>query len=142
MNKTIDQFLNVQTCASLCCIDEHGGPYCFSCFFAFNSGDKLLYFKSSPESRHALLIAKNHAIAGTVLPDKLNKLVIKGIQFKGNVLDADQPLTKEAHLFYYKKFPMALAMTGKLYTIEITSIKMTDSSRMFGEKLSWEKSFH
>lgn len=140
MTDPIIHFLEEQTCASLCCIDERGNPYCFSCFFAFNAADGLLYFKSSVESWHALLIAKNPVIAGTVLPDKLNRLLIKGIQLTGTVLSADHPLTQKAQFFYHKKFPMALAMTGRVYTIEINSIKMTDSSRLPGKKFLWNKS--
>lgn len=139
MNDAIIYFLEEQTCASLCCIDERENPYCFSCFFAFNSADGLLYFKSSVESQHALLVAENPVIAGTVLPDKLNRLLIKGIQFTGTVLPADNSLTQKAYFFYHKKFPMALAITGRVYAIEINSIKMTDSSKLFGGKLLWNK---
>ena len=140
MNESIIQFLNGQTCATLCCIDKDGNPYCFSCFFAFNARQGLLYFKSSAKSWHASLIEKNPVIAGTVLPDKLNRLVIKGVQFEGNILAAEHPLTIEAAVLYHKKFPMALVMTGRIYTIEINNIKMTDSSKLFGKKESWEKS--
>ena len=140
MNESIIQFLNGQTCASLCCIDKEGNPYCFSCFFAFNDADGLMYFKSSEKSLHACLIARNPVIAGTVLPDKLNRIVIKGVQFEGNILAPEHPLTIEAGVHYHKKFPMALVMSGRVYTIEINNIKMTDSSKLFGKKESWEKS--
>lgn len=140
MNEPITEFLANQTCASLCCIDKDGNPYCFSCFFAFDDKQGLLFFKSSPQSWHGSLIAKNPAIAGTILPDKLSRMVIKGVQFEGNILAAEHPLTIEAAVLYHKKFPMALVMTGRIYTIEINNIKMTDSSKLFGKKESWEKS--
>jgi len=104
MNDTITHFLYEQTCASLCCLDEQGNPYCFNCFFAFNGADGLLYFKSSVESWHALLIAENPVIAGTILPDKLNRLLIKGIQFAGTVLPVDNPLIQKAYFFIIRNF--------------------------------------
>ncbi len=140
MNKSIIQFINDQTCASVCCVDEQDNPYCFSCFYAFNSMDGLLYFKSSPVSRHASIISKNPFIAGTIQPDKLNILQVKGIQFEGIVLTENHPFTKQTSWFYYKKHPIALAMSGEVWTIQMNSIKMTDSSMRFGKKIKWNRS--
>ncbi len=140
MNKNIIQFINDQTCASVCCVDEQGNPYCFSCFYAFNSVDGLLYFKSSPASRHSSIISKKPFIAGTIQPDKLNILQVKGIQFEGIVLKENHPFTKQASGFYYKKHPIALAMSGEIWTIQMNSIKMTDSSMGFGKKINWDRS--
>ena len=139
MNETIIQFLQEQTCASICCIDETGKPYCFSCFYAFNSETAMLYFKSSTHSRHAGLLLKNPFVAGTVLPDKLNKITIQGIQFEGTVLDARQPLVKRTLGIYLAKHPLALAIPGDIWALQINSIKMTDSTLGFGKKLLWER---
>ena len=79
MNESIIQFIKEQTFTSICCVDETGKPYCFSCFYAFNSIAGLLYFKSSAGSHHAQLMKKNPFVAGTILPDKLNQILIKGI---------------------------------------------------------------
>ena len=40
---------------------------------------------------------------------------------------------------YYKGVPMAMAMKGNVFTIKINSIKMMDSSRVFGSKILWER---
>ena len=76
MNETIILFLQQQSSATICCVDEQGKPYCFSCFYAFNQQEGLLYFKSSADSHHSVLMKKNPFIAGTVLPDKLNKIIV------------------------------------------------------------------
>lgn len=139
MNKIIIQFLEEQNCASVCCVDDSGNPYCFSCFYAFNPEAGLLYFKSSENSRHAVLMKKNPFVAGTILPDNLNKISIKGIQFEAIVLDTQQPLVKLSLGRYLKKHPLALAIPGEIWALQINKIKMTDSTLGFGKKINWER---
>lgn len=139
MNSTIIDFLREQNCASLCCVDESGKPYCFSCFYAFNTESGLLYFKSSANSKHAGLMKKNPFIAGTILPDKRNKIAVKGIQFEALVLDTEQPRVKRTLGVYLKKHPLALAMPGEIWVLEINTIKMTDSTLGFGKKINWQR---
>ena len=98
--------MEAQTCASICCVDELAMPLCFGCFFEWNSEDALLYFKSSTEARHSIMLKGNSAIAGTVLPDRLNKLMVKGVQFEGAVLDHADKHAQAAGVFYHKKIPL------------------------------------
>jgi len=140
MNEIIIQFIQKQTCATICCIDEQGKPYCFSCFYTFNPEEGLLYFKSSVDSHHSVLMKKNPLIAGTILPDKLNALFVKGVQFEGFVLDEHQPLAIQASAYYHKKHLIALAIPGEIWTVQINSIKMTDSTKGFGKKITWSRS--
>lgn len=139
MDETIIQFLEQQNCASVCCIDEEGKPYCFSCFYAFNRQEGLIYFKSSANSHHARLMKNNPVVAGTVLPDKLNLLTIKGIQFEAIVLDTQLPLVKKGVTSYFKKHPAALVMPGEIWALQIEHIKMTDSTLGFGKKIIWNR---
>lgn len=137
MNDTIIKFLEKQTCATICCVDEGGKPYCFSCFYAFNAEEGLIYFKSSAESYHSILMKKNSFIAGTILPDKLKTLVVKGVQFEGDVVGTDDSLMKQASAYYHKRHPLALAMSGDIWIIQMNNIKMTDSTMGFGKKITW-----
>ena len=139
MNEKITQFLQTQTCCSISCLDEEGNPYCFSCYFSFDAASGTLSFKSSPDSYHAILISKNPNLAGTVLPDKLNKLSTKGIQFRGIRLSADDKFSQEASIKYHKRHPLALAIKGEVYTVQLNQIKMTNSSMGFGKKIHWER---
>ena len=133
--KAISDFIKKQKLATLCCLDDRGNPYCFSCFFAFNSDDGLLYFKSSASSSHGQYLQQNRILAGTIHPDKLNLLAIQGIQFTGELVDN----CKHASLHYHKRFPFALAMSGELYTVRINTIKMTDNTKGFGKKFTWQR---
>ncbi len=139
MNEAIIMFLSQQTSATICCSDDEGKPYCFNCFYAFNSEDGLLYFKSSAETRHGKLLKRNRQVAGTVLPDKINKLVVKGLQLEGVILDEDHPMAKKAAAIYHQKHPMALAMPGEVWTLQFNAMKMTDSTLGFGKKLLWSR---
>ena len=139
MNETIISFLQQQTCTTICCINEQGNPYCFNCYYAFNSEEGMLYFKSSVDSRHSVLLKKNPCVAGTILPDKLNILLVKGVQFEGFFLGTQHPLMGKVSGFYYKKHPIALAMPGEIHTIQINHIKMTDSTKGFGKKINWDR---
>ena len=139
MTDKITGYINEQTCANVCCIDEQGKPYCFSCFYAYNSREQLLYYKSSADTQHSLMLAKNPVVAGTILPDKLSKLHIRGLQFEGVLLPFDHPSARSAASFYHKKNPLALAMTGEVWTIQVNSMKFTDSSLGFGKKLNWKR---
>lgn len=140
MNNNIIHFINKQTCASVCCVNEkEKSPYCFSCFYAFKCEEGLLYFKSSKDANHSTIIATNPLVAGTILPDKLNVLQIKGIQFQGVILPDDHPSAKEAFAHYHKRHPVALAVSGHMWTIQITDIKMTDNSLGFGTKITWNR---
>ncbi|MBK7562649.1 MAG: hypothetical protein IPQ06_05175 [Chitinophagaceae bacterium] len=139
MNDRISKFIEKQTCANVCCVDEKSNPYCFSCFYAFHSGKGLLYFKSSSSAHHSSIIANNRLIAGTILPDKLNTVLVKGIQFEGVVLPEEHPYGSDASGQYHKKFPMALMIPGEIWIIQINSIKMTDSAIGFGKKITWNR---
>jgi uncharacterized protein YhbP (UPF0306 family) len=139
MNPKIIVFLKKQTAASISCISEINEPYSFSCFFAFNSTEKLLYFKSSESALHSRIILKNPKVSGTIMPDKLNKLSIKGIQFAGEVLDRNEPFCADASGNYYSKFPLAVTIPGVIWTIQLNQLKMTNNVLGIFEKFSWQR---
>lgn len=139
MHDTIVNFLQEQTCATICCKDDAGNPYCFNCYYVFNKDDGLLYFKTSADSNHYTFLANNPVVGGTILPDKLSKLVVKGIQLQGEIVEPGLPFTKDAASRYHKKLPMALAVKGEVFTLLINNMKMTDSSLGFGKKINWNR---
>lgn len=139
MKDKIDKFIGQQTCAGVCCVDDKGNPYCFSCFYSYNSAETLLYYKSSHDTQHSAMLLKNPVVAGTILPDELNLLQIRGIQFEGIVLSDNYSMTRRASAHYYGKHPVALGVPGEIWTIQINSIKFTDSTLGFGKKIIWKR---
>jgi uncharacterized protein YhbP (UPF0306 family) len=85
------------------------------------------------------MILQNPKVSGTIMPDRLNKLAIKGIQFIGEVLALNDPLCKESSKNYYNKFPLAVAITGTVWIIRLDQLKMTNNVMGVFEKLSWQR---
>lgn len=100
----------------------------------------MLHFKSDIHSLHMQKLQQDHRLAGTILPDKLNKLKVQGIQFEGEWVPLSEKATNGASRFYHKKYPFALAMPGTVFTIRLNFLKMTDSALGFGTKLLWHRS--
>ena len=141
MNGEIQKFINKQTCATICTTDDDGKPYCFNVFYAFDIEKALLYFKTADDTKHAPLIKANPNIAGTILPDKLNLLAIKGVQFEGLVF-ADAQINGIAATAYYAKHPVARVVPGNIWIVSIEHIKFTDNTFGFGEKLEWSRNIY
>lgn len=139
MTKRIQQFLQAQSSATVCCVDEDSMPYCFSCFYEYNGDEQLLYFKSSLHTKHSQLLQRHPTVAGTILPDKLNKLLIKGLQFEGVVLPLENEKAKQAAQYYRQQKPMALAIPGEVWIIQLNSIKFTDAALGFAKKVLWNR---
>lgn len=139
MNEKISAFITAQTSGTLACVDEACRPWCFSFFYAWDEEKALLHFKSSEDTRHAVIIAENKKVAGTILPDKFKSIHIRGVQFEGEVLAFGDPLADGGAAHYYKKHPMALVMPGDIWTIRVDHIKFTDNSLGFGKKLNWNR---
>lgn len=139
MEKEIESFIVNSTCATVACLNEEGSPYCFSCFYTYNIENQLLYFKSSLDTHHAQCLLKNEKVSGTILPDKLLKTAVKGIQFTGRLLNNENPLAIHASKAYHLQHPYALAVPGQMWTIQIDQIKLTDSTLVFKKKLLWSR---
>ena len=137
MERRMISFIEEQRVATICVVDEENKPYCFSCFYAFDTEKELFYFKSSLNTHHGHLLRKQPVIAGTIQPDKLNPLAIKGVQFTGMIVDSTNGLSAEASRFYHQKYPFALAMPGKVWVVQPGFIKMTDATLGFGKKIVW-----
>ena len=138
MDPRIIHFLDNQKAASICCLDAEQHPYCFTVFFAFDAERQLLFYKSSANSYHGHVMEAGDKVAGTILPDKLNTLAIKGVQFTGTVLPLNDPLLGAGGV-YYGKFPFATAMPGDIWTIQLETIKFTDNTVVFGKKTLWKR---
>lgn len=138
MDVAIVSFLQSATNLTVCtCSNEI--PHCANCFYAWNEKMNVLIFKSYEETRHIQEALKNNQVAGTILPDKLEKAKIKGIQFSGKFvkpIGESLTISKET---YYKKYPFARVFPGEFYEVLLEKIKMTDNTLGFGKKLLWER---
>lgn len=138
MNERMVDFITHQRVVTICCVDAENHPYCFSCFYVFDEEKKLFYFKSGSISHHSKILQQNPVVAGTIQPDKLNPLAIKGIQFTGQIVHSKNELCLHAAATYHKRYPFALSITGDIWMLQPLTIKMTDNTLNFGKKLHWQ----
>ena len=138
MNEHIAAFLKEQSVISIA-TSANDEPYCASCYYAFEPTENLLVFKSDADTRHIEDALKNNRVAGTILPDKITKAKVKGVQFSGNFLKAEGSIGSKAKETYLRKFPVAGIFRGEIWVIEITRVKFTDNTLVFGKKLLWER---
>ena len=139
IDENIIAFLNSQTNMTIAVSDDDS-PYCANCFYAFSKKENLLFFKSKPETNHIKLAIQSSNIAGTILPDSMDKTRIQGIQFTGRFIQLDYDFFSSAKLIYYKNFPFAMPIAGELWAIELLTIKFTDNKLGFGKRIEWKKS--
>jgi uncharacterized protein YhbP (UPF0306 family) len=138
IDKEILGFIAENKVATICCVDNNA-PYCFNCYYSFMEKEGILVYKSSIGTHHEGLLNKNGQVAGTIIPEQLEVAVIKGIQFQGELLTDSFDLTMKASAAYYLKFPFALAVPGKIYAIEMQTMKFTDNTKGFAHKQAWSR---
>ena len=141
IDQEIIDFISDNHVATICCT-ENNTPWCFNCLYSILDTDGYLVFKSSLNTRHGILLENNNKIAGSILPDLFDASAIQGIQFEGVVIEDGESAISGAATAYYSKYPMAMPMPGKLWIIELKTLKFTDNTQGFGYKNSWKKQQH
>ncbi|MBK6833084.1 MAG: pyridoxamine 5'-phosphate oxidase family protein [Bacteroidetes bacterium] len=137
--ENIKEFIEESQVASVCFVDEFGQPYCINCFYAFDKEKGMLVFKSSLGTNHHAMIKEKKKVAGTILPNEVNTLKIKGLQFEAEILSQSLVVDFQCPGTYYKKYPFALAMPGYIWAISLDKMKLTDNTLVFGKKEKWER---
>jgi uncharacterized protein len=132
-------FLKQNKVATVCFTDEKGAPYCINCFFVFDEPRQLFVFKSSFGAFHEDFVRDVAAVAGSVLPEKLDPLKIKGMQFTGQTLSENEVNVMGLSGLYYQKFPFGRVMPGYIWALRADFIKFTDNTLGFGTKLNWRR---
>ena len=91
---------NVATLASC----DGGNPWATAVFYVCDG--HLLYFLSSPTSRHSCNLAQNPHVALTIQEDYSDWLDIKGIQIEGVACEISGDEEQRARTLYGRKFPV------------------------------------
>jgi len=139
MEPKILDFIKTQHIASMSCLDDQGLPYSFNCMYVYQETENFLYFKSGAGTQHARLLKKNPIVSGTILPDKLNLLIVKGVQFWGHLIQESELRKGEGFKYYHKQLPMAFVRPGDIFVIALDTIKMMDASHGIIKKYSWSR---
>ncbi len=115
------------------------GPQCANCFFVYQEENNLILFKSEEKTNHVINAMKKEKVAGTILPDSLERTAIRGIQFTGSFFMPGPALKKETEQAYYSKFPIARAVPGKIWCILPLYIKFTQNHLGIKRKMEWRR---
>jgi uncharacterized protein YhbP (UPF0306 family) len=135
---TIKGFLIHNKVAAVCFVDEDNKPYCINCFYVFDDEKNILIFKSSTGTIHHNLIKPIACVSGTILPETLDVLKLKGIQFIGKIIDKKEVENLKLNSKYLKKYPMSLAIIGYVWAVRLDYLKLTDNTLGFGNKIIWK----
>ncbi|MGZ3862097.1 MAG: pyridoxamine 5'-phosphate oxidase family protein [Bacteroidia bacterium] len=138
LTKSTEVFLADNKIASVCFVTGQGIPYCITCFYYFDKTIPALVFKSSRGTTHGDLIKEGAVISGTILPDKVDFLNIKGIQFSGVLMNESDIEMNGLKNKYTKKYLIGSAIPGYIWAVRLTFIKFTDNSLGFGNKSIWQ----
>ncbi len=133
----VKEFLGANKVSTVCFINAEGKPYCINCFYVFDEGTTTLVFKSSYGTSHDALVKAGADVAGTIVPDEINVMSLKGIQFTGILLDKKEIDECKLGTQYIKSFPMSLAMPGYVWAVKLKHLKYTDNTLGFGNKTLW-----
>ena len=136
MDERICLFLKESIIAVIAAQSEDG-PYCFSCFFAFDEESNSIIFKSSESTQHAKFLSADSRTAGCVNSSETSVTHLKGIQFIGSCFSIK---TEDSLIACYKKkYPFAVFKSGDYWNISLNEVKFTDNRLGFGTKLTWKR---
>ena len=138
MEQNIIDFIESNRVAGICFLNEKNEPHCISCFYVFDKENKILIIKSTQGTEHSALTGKKSQVAGTITPEQFDPLKIKGIQFKGEIIETEKLNAFDLSKQYYLKYPFAMVMPGYLWAVKLNSVKFTDNTAGFGNKTIWK----
>ena len=137
INKRILDFISANKIATVCCSAENK-PHCFNCFYSFLEEEGCIIFKSSEGAKHIKMLAENNLVAGTIISSEISMTKIEGVQFDGVIVEKNNMILK-ATKSYYLRYPFAIAVPGKIWVIELRTLKYTNTTNGIKHKENWEK---
>lgn len=135
MDKRIKDFIASSHIFSLGVRDEDGGVYTANCFYVFEEEEGVLIFKSDGKSRHIELAKKNPQVAIGIFENTKNLQEIKGVQIKAIFKESE----KMHQQSYYKAYPFARMISGKIYILKLMWVKYTDNKLLLPRKIEYHR---
>jgi len=131
----IQEFIQEHHVLSLATSVEDELSVC-SLFYLYDAKSNSFVVASSEETTHIKHIKKNPKVAANILLETKKVGEIKGLQIRG---DFQRLKNSRLQANYFKKFPYALAMMPKLWSLEVECFKLTDNALGFGKKIIWQR---
>lgn len=133
----LNSFLQENKIATVCFVDQENNPYCINCFYVFDEEHSLFIFKSSNGTMHQNFTKPTASVSGTILPDTIDILKLKGMQFVGKIIDKEEIVKLHLNSQYLKKYPMSIGIIGYIWAVRLDFLKFTDNTLGFGNKTIW-----
>jgi len=105
-----------------------------SLFYAYSKELNSFVVASSEDTTHIKHIKNNPNIAANILLETKTIGKIQGLQLRGKFRELQDTSLKK---LYFKAFPYALALSPKLWQIEVEYFKLSDNRLGFGKKIIW-----
>ena len=138
LHKRIRTLLRRHHLLSIATVSEKG-PWCASCFYAWDEEDNTLVITTDTDTRHGKEFLTKPNVAGTIALETRRIGRIRGIQFTGTVKEPEGEDLKRARIVYIRRFPFALIADLHLWLITPDHIKLTDNRLGFGKKIIWTR---
>ncbi len=138
LHKRIRSLLRLHHLLSIATVSERG-PWCASCFYAWDEENNTLIITTDTTTRHGSEFLANPSVAGTIALETWRVGRIRGIQFTGLVREPSGEELSRAKKIYLRRFPYAALTELHLWFIDLNYIKLTDNRLGFGKKIIWEK---
>jgi uncharacterized protein len=136
LHKRIRTLLRRHHLLSIATVSDRG-PWCASCFYAWDEENNNLVITTDPATRHGAEFLVNSAVAGTIALETWRVGRIRGIQFTGTVKEPQDEELVRARKIYLRRFPYATMADIHLWVISPDYIKLTDNRLGFGHKETW-----
>jgi len=137
IGKEILELITHSKVATVCCSRDNT-PHCFNCFYAVLEQEGCIVFKSSETTTHMQIISANSRVAGTIIASETSLTKVEGLQFEG-AIDAANALAGPAARAYYLRYPFAVAMPGRIWILQLNTIKYTHTSHGITHKSAWQR---
>jgi len=134
----IARYVKKQHVLSLCCGSAEN-LWCANCFYVFDATQAVFWLMTEADTRHGELIQQQPIVAGTINGQPKSVLLIKGVQYRGQIARLTGEREALARTAYCKRFPVAKKVSAPLWEIRLDELKMTDNALGFGEKLRWQR---
>ncbi|MFI8414995.1 YhbP family protein [Serratia sp. NPDC078593] len=132
----ITRFLNQQHVLTLCA-GNGLDMWCANCFYVFDAERMALWLMTEPDTRHGLLMQQNSCVVGTIASLPKTIALIKGVQYRGEIVPLSGEDEAQACARYCQRFPVAKVMKATIWQLSLQEVKMTDNTLGFGKKLYW-----
>ena len=136
LHKRIRSLFRRHHLLSIATVSEQG-PWCASCFYAWDEENNTLIITTDTNTRHGAEFRANPKVAGTIALETKRIGRIRGAQFTGTVSEPTGDDLRRARKIYLRRFPYAALADLHLWVISLNHIKLTDNRMGFGHKEVW-----